>query len=280
MPTREKVRKWLDANGYPLEMRVASILHAATFNVEQSIYYHPAYNEEPQEIDVLAQTSRVLPVDNYQLIVALTNIVECKSNPKTKRPWVAFTRPQTTVQPKDVLAAHLLSGVLTSALTIHKDVAALNDVDFLQPSNRVGYSIVSPAVNDWDKSNDDLAYLAMTKLAQASYAFHRSSVGSTSDVVYIHIPVLAVTTELYECWITSDGSISVDERPCIPILWRRPTTNDGIPNKPFYIYVVHENALSDFAQKEVKFIDQVAHNYEDALGWALTVAKKSRAKAT
>jgi hypothetical protein len=277
--TRDKVLKWLDANGYPLEMRVASIFHAATFNVEQSIYYRSAHNEEPQEIDVLAQISREFQVDKKQVMLALTNIVECKSNPKTKRPWVVFTRAQATAQPKDVLAAHLLSGVILSALSNYKDIAALDDVDFWKPSDRIGYSIVSPPVNDWDKSNDDLAYLAMTKLAQAAHTFHRGSIASISDVLYMHVPMLAVQTELYECWLDADGSASLEERPYIPVLWRRPAVNDGTPTRPFYIYVVHESALSDFAQREVKLVDDLMHNYEDALAWALTVAQRSRTKA-
>jgi hypothetical protein len=83
-----KVREWLDAQGFTLEMRTASAFRAAGFEVRQSSHYIDPETGKGREIDVVAADPDVLGV------VDITFVVECKSS---KKPWVLLCSPDTVV---------------------------------------------------------------------------------------------------------------------------------------------------------------------------------------
>ena len=50
----QKIRNWLDTQGYPLEMKVARCFQKAGFRVSSSEYYLDPDERKPREIDVIA----------------------------------------------------------------------------------------------------------------------------------------------------------------------------------------------------------------------------------
>ncbi len=84
-PLSVKVQEWLEKQGYPLEMTVASKLARVDLDVTQSSYYDDPETGDPREIDVVAEFA--LPSDTRSIIFRLLFPIECK---KSSSPWVAF----------------------------------------------------------------------------------------------------------------------------------------------------------------------------------------------
>lgn len=82
-----RVLGWLEEQGFPLEMEVASMAKAAGFEVSQSDYYLDPDGGEPREIDL------VLSLNNRKGGFSLTYnlFVECKSS--RDKPWLMFCTP-------------------------------------------------------------------------------------------------------------------------------------------------------------------------------------------
>jgi len=51
---KTKVEKWLNEQGYPLEMRVASVLQQGGFRVVQSEYFSDPETGDSRELDIVA----------------------------------------------------------------------------------------------------------------------------------------------------------------------------------------------------------------------------------
>src|ERR1035437_8775297 len=85
MELTHNVRKWLAANGYPLEMKAAKVFKTAGFDVEQSEYYLDRDTEDYRELDILASLSR----DSKRVHYSLRALVECKFC--KSNPWLLLT---------------------------------------------------------------------------------------------------------------------------------------------------------------------------------------------
>ncbi|MFN3581963.1 MAG: hypothetical protein ACK4VV_15990, partial [Pseudomonas sp.] len=90
----QKIKGWLEKNGYPLEMRVSRNLAIRGFGVTQSQYYEDHDSGKLREIDVVARLYDFVEPKSYVAIAELEtfSVIECKS---TSNPWVVFceTKP-------------------------------------------------------------------------------------------------------------------------------------------------------------------------------------------
>lgn len=73
-----KITAWLETQGYPLEMRVASALREVGFDVSQGEYYDDPETQTAREIDVVAVKG-----DDYGLL-EVSVVVECKKSAKIR----------------------------------------------------------------------------------------------------------------------------------------------------------------------------------------------------
>ena len=81
---KNKVTAWIETQGYPLEMRVASALREVGFDVSQGEYYDDPETQTAREIDVVAVKG-----DDYGLL-EVSIVVECKKS--ADKPWVLLSR--------------------------------------------------------------------------------------------------------------------------------------------------------------------------------------------
>jgi hypothetical protein len=82
----DDVRKWLNGQGYPLEMRTASAFRQAGFEVRQSTLYRDPETGKSREVDTLAIDPDVLG------ILRISFVVECKA---TTKPWILLCSQNT-----------------------------------------------------------------------------------------------------------------------------------------------------------------------------------------
>ncbi len=84
----DKVINWIEEQGYPLEMRVASLFRQhEKFDVRQGWHYADIQTVTSREIDVAVTGSE--PYGYFAVHFA----IECKASAK---PWVLFTSKHTT----------------------------------------------------------------------------------------------------------------------------------------------------------------------------------------
>jgi hypothetical protein len=93
----DKVREWLETQGYPLEMQVARTFQECGFRVIQGEYYSDPATATLRETDVVA--SMVAEMAGCHLRVSF--VAECKSQSADK-PWILFTRGARLADPARV----------------------------------------------------------------------------------------------------------------------------------------------------------------------------------
>ena len=98
---KNKVQAWIEGQGYPLEMRVASALIESDFEVRQSSFYSDPESNEIREIDIIGNSSEIMDVFNIYFVI------ECKS---ASKPWILLTSKNTFVNYNTYLAYCLYSG--------------------------------------------------------------------------------------------------------------------------------------------------------------------------
>jgi hypothetical protein len=81
----KKLLDWLNAQGYPLEMRVARSFQQQGFSVIQSDYYKDPESGDMREIDV----HTILDYHGAEFPVHVGFVIECKLS--KDKPWILFT---------------------------------------------------------------------------------------------------------------------------------------------------------------------------------------------
>ena len=120
----EKVKRWVEKEGYPLEFSTAHKFKKRRFSVEQS-YFAKDENGKAREVDVLATAN--VPIGRSFL--RIKHVVECKWS--KDKPWVLFKDEKRFAT--SALAAQLISSSAGPPLAMRnlKSWACLRGRDFL-----------------------------------------------------------------------------------------------------------------------------------------------------
>jgi hypothetical protein len=137
----DKVKQWVEHEGYPLEFSTAHKFKKRKFSVEQS-YFTKDKSGKVREVDVLATVN--VPID--QSFLRIKHVVECKWS--KDKPWVLFKDEKRFAT--SALAAQLISSSAGQALTW----AAAGDQKFLglELFKETGFSFSGRQV--FSKGND------------------------------------------------------------------------------------------------------------------------------
>src|SRR5215211_1155844 len=95
-PLERKVLAWLEEQGYPLELRTASLLRREGLHVRQSEYYYDEDSRLHREIDVVASCrgGELGAKTWFDLYLCL----ECKASPA--KPWVLMADGSNVIHPR------------------------------------------------------------------------------------------------------------------------------------------------------------------------------------
>jgi hypothetical protein len=190
-----KVRDWLQAQGFTLEMHAASAFRAAGFEVRQSSHYIDPETGKGREIDVVARDPDILG------IIDITFIVECKSS---KKPWVLLCSPDTVVGYNRFFALVALSekalGVLAGRVT-----ELLPKFDWLRKGGLIGYGLRQAL------SDSDVAYTAAIGLATACDSWIHPPEGAYAPPYSFAFPVMVVDSPILQCSLGHGERIEISE---------------------------------------------------------------------
>ncbi|MFX0200815.1 MAG: hypothetical protein ACFFCW_32240 [Candidatus Hodarchaeota archaeon] len=201
-----KVRKWLDTQGYPLEMKVARSFQNAGFRVSSSEYYLDPDEKKPREIDVIASMDTMLAGKTFQLAFA----VECKSSKGS--PWVCFQGDSK--QQRDSSIGFIARQATIQGRDLLMEVSCNPDTTtnrlFELPENHA-YGVTNAL-----KNKIDLPYQAILGAQKAANALvsHYDRIQALPNPVHtvcIAFPLVVADTSIFSCVLGHEGSIDLKE---------------------------------------------------------------------
>lgn len=235
-----KVLRWLQSEGYPLEMKVARILRGAGFEVVQSEYYEDPSDNTPREIDVRAWKEFLVGAD----LLRLTLCVECKV--EKRRPWVVFTSDRASPGPWFHVFYSPASRFGREFLTrIAPQVPTLS---FFAPADfrLVGHAITAGSYcpREKNETGKDTAYHSVVSTSRAAHSIAAQGDGGSSSLAEIVLPVVVVDGGLFRAHMDENFELQVQSVQQSTIVLRRP-----IADLPMtVIRVIQVDALAEAAK--------------------------------
>jgi hypothetical protein len=233
-----KVRAWLDEQGYPLEMRVACAFRRAGFRVRQSDYYRDPTTNAQREIDVVAHIDREIE----GRLVRVQFMIECKLS--RSKPWLMFCSSDLRLAPPARVAQRTATRRAAVFLEGFAQRKNIQDLDLFRVTEPAAYGATQAFT-----TGNDVVYMALTSVGAAVTA-EAQEAGELEYAFFF--PVVVVEGKLFSCVLQDDASISVTETSRGTLLWRNP-----IAGKPHTIVnILSDSYLQDFATNSAKSIDQ------------------------
>ncbi len=224
-----QVKKWVEEQGYSLEMRVAKMFQENGFAVSQFDHFIDQESHSVRPVDVVATLSK----DFGNSRVAAKLFIECKYSAKDK-PWVVivtsdrfdknafFSRTLRGNHPSNWTKIDTLQGRLTARL-IH-NIERYRELDF--------FSIKHPAyvVAEAFKSQGDHAYEAIMQISKCveahdddaeetykktvqGWEYDDYQVSSSKQGLFFSIafPVVVINGQLFESYLAQDNTVEVSQ---------------------------------------------------------------------
>lgn len=199
---KKRVTDWLEKQGYPLEMRVASALRDVGFAVSQGEYYDDPDTKTSREIDVIA-----VKTDEYD-ILETSIVVECKRS--ADKPWVLFTS-ETHESGRDITLTYAVMSLSAREKLVKLSKKgfdkSMQDLLWLNKSKKTAYGMAVAFTK-----REDPAYKAALSALKASISQNISSsyTNVTKSLRFI-FPVIVIDGNLFEAYLDKKGNTVVRE---------------------------------------------------------------------
>lgn len=244
---KSKISKWLEQQGYPLEMRVASILQNCGFRVVQSEYYTDPESGDSREIDIVAISQREI----HGVLFRISLLIECKRS--TDKPWILFTSPSTGLAGPARVSQRAANSLGKNFLLEACREKAVQDLPMFAMPERPAYGVTQAFT-----SGKDVCYSAVTSASKAAYAtvaeldeikeqrkkamrfFPR-----TRDICSIALPVVIVEGELFETYLDEGSSVIVNEVNRGTLVWR----NQVVGRPHTIVDIISSSNIDEYAMK-------------------------------
>jgi hypothetical protein len=211
----EKLKDWLEKQGYSLEMKVTRELFKAGFNSVQSSYYDDPISEKKREIDVVGQLGYTYK--DYTVIFQL--IIECKNN--LSKPWIAFSSDIHTTNEKEFIIQRPASIIGGKYLEFISEKSAFKESSLFKKPSRFAYNITQSFEAESDK-----VYAALMSVINA-VNYRKNKINT--QIPYrkhceIYYPMIIVGGKLFECYLDKDNESCLEEVDSITLLWKNNLT--------------------------------------------------------
>lgn len=261
------VRKWLEKQGYPLEMTVAKVFQEARFRVSSSDYYKDADTATLREIDVTATLLTNLSNEGRKsTFLQVSCCVECKLS--LGKPWLLFTAQGNS---EDFFLSHAICSDSLQALLIRREQLRRN-LNHLPP-----FSLKPTAygVTAAHSDNLDIPYKAMQGAYKASLHHLRELDSmSTSDEIHVGlvVPVIVIDGRLLQCSMASDGEIELEEVSSGTVHWKGGAYETNAP----FIFVATKEGLHKFTKQLCDFADEFRYETHGVTQELISIVAETR----
>jgi hypothetical protein len=100
----QKIKQDIKLSGFPLEIKVSSILEKDGWNVRNQAYYIDEEKGKLRTVDIIAHKAFFEKIGDYDQF-NLSLVIECK---KSDKPWVFYTTPRDKPTPIDIILLALI----------------------------------------------------------------------------------------------------------------------------------------------------------------------------
>lgn len=197
-----KIQEWLSKQGYPLEMRIASLIRKKTeFAVRQGWHYQDPESGKSREIDI------VFTKEEPRGIAEINYVIECKG---TNKPWILFTSDDAADSYHRLVSFGIFTKSAHSAVASEifnvddaSKIEASKKVPWLWKEGRVGYAIAQAF-----DGNSDIPYAATLSSIKASIWLKSHSLWQSAKYrnYVIVFPIVVTSSPLFECYLDDSGN--------------------------------------------------------------------------
>lgn len=233
----DKIKGWLNSQGYPLEFRTAAAVKSAGMRVFQGYYVTEQDSSQTREIDVLG---KIDTSSNPYLEVGL--VVECKWS--RDKPWVVFTSRDTGMAPSACIAQTIASRLGQAAMHCLAADPELAKLEIFQRNDRNGFG--GRQVFEQEKGTDHF-YAAIQSVVGKALAYARGfdhETGKPNEIPEsgcLAFPLIVVEGELFESFYDADrGEVVVTPADVVRLHWRGADAHRWIAT----VDIVRSNALA------------------------------------
>lgn len=195
----DKILKWIDKEGYPLELKATQILRTIGFEVGQSIFYLDSESSDTREIDIVAYKYYKIK-DKW---VTFAFVIECKSS--RDKPWIAFTSKEERLYPNDFIIHRNANIQGKKTLKSLAKIDKIKDLELFKLGNRTAYNLIR-AFSD----GIDVTYKATMSTTKATSALVEKA-NKLDDVYRFFFPIILIDSKLFDCHLDSDDELKVTE---------------------------------------------------------------------
>lgn len=270
-----KVKEWLNNQGYSLEMRVAQVFTQAGFDVSQFERYLDPDTGDLREIDIVATIKK----SSNKITASIKYYIECKY---LKNPWVIFTSKKR-MHPLSYFSRILfqnyvlrewqqreyLQGRLLSRLLMSIGADKINQYESFTMPLDIGYNITQALRQKHETV--DLAYIACSQVSQCIEAHDKGMEESFHQLmedyerrrskeilldenfsIYCDIafPLLVVQGNLFECYLGSLNKPEVREvnNGTLQLNSKGQGVGRRMREHPMMIKIITEDNITTFAK--------------------------------
>lgn len=284
----DRVRHWLEASGFPLEMRIANSFEASGFTVSQGDYYVDPETSIARETDIIASKENAAA----PAWLRWWTVIECKAG--SEAPWVLFPRRGSALDSKSrisALAVSDLAGPYLSRVARRMDMLALPAFKTSGPpaygmrtvrgelpdaKTKLAGGKLAQGKAKAPQDKPDTAYAALMSVAKAAaFLLKQLNAGAEADEsVNIVWPVIVTEAPLVEARLLPSGKMDIQSVERSTVVWRHPTVGRGL-----LIDIVSANTADTFIAELSVTAETLLHNTNIELEQTLTKRRENEARS-
>ncbi|MDH3998804.1 MAG: hypothetical protein OET90_08180 [Desulfuromonadales bacterium] len=241
----KKLAKWLETQGYPLEMKVASALSKQGFYVLQGAYYDDPETNTTREIDVVASTRDIR--GHFQV----SFVIECKST--RDKPWVLFTSEDHVDGNR--LLRYATKPEKTHAILDEKfsqNTEAVLGLKWFVKEQRLAYGAATAF-----SSGDDPAYKGIMSALKASMGLCRQT--SKHTPLHFIFPVVVLEGRLFEAYLDKNEENNICEIEEGFVVYHREISDQPCSS----IHIVTSNHLETFCKEAKQAVFELKNLFQE-----------------
>ena len=241
-----QILDWVKKQGYPLEMAVADVFRDAGFDISLSDWYKDFETGEQREIDVTASywvmnndpTSSHIPAS-----LQICWSIECKLS--RDKPWLVFISEagkQSYFPPFSIASSAGCRGILFRIW--QRTLFQEKCLPLLSPK-QLGHGVTQAFTTGYDIAYKAIMSSVKASVGQINLVDGLSKITNLEEPNFwcIAFPTVVIDGKLFECHISKDEAICLDEVEMSTVLWKSPTPVSASSN----VYIVTKPAIDKFA---------------------------------
>lgn len=250
---KNKIITWLNEQGYPLEMRIASALQQKGFRVVQSEYFSDPESGDSRELDVVAFKQKEIE----GVLFRLSLLIECKRS--TDKPWLLFTSDKRRLANPARIAQRAANSLGRHYLLEVCKKDEVQELSIFSLPERPAYGVTQALT-----TGKDVCYSAVTSVSKAALSTvaelderkerekkeFRILIRS-ANICSIVLPVVVVEGQLFEVFLDDQSDVAVNSIESGTLLWRNPIV--GMPHT--IVNIITSAGFDQFADDALTSID-------------------------